>query len=318
MIAEFMADLERYGNAIVSRNSYQAVRSDFKAYLQRRYPHNNHIGSTVSMAFFSLRHGADLGGLNFADLLSGATPPDRYKAALEAYFASRGRINPTSDASTYGNALMLFREYLKSDDAADPPQPGIIDPPPPPAENPVATPSIEVVMRFLAQWYALPNYTAQERALSQLFHETYPLNTDLRHVLVKCSVLNDFYGTKIFGVFPIARHIVDLQIDDRLYAGDQTLVDDIARVEVRRNYSFATKYCSHHQPQQFPIYDSYVAKMLDYFRRRDGFMAFARDNLQDYPIFCEAIYAFRTHYGLGEFSIKEIDRYLWQLGKEHF
>jgi hypothetical protein len=51
---------------------------------------------------------------------------------------------------------------------------------------------------------------------------------------------------------PLAKHIIDLDIDERLAAGDVTLVNEIARVDmdngtVKNFYSFATKYCSHHK-----------------------------------------------------------------------
>jgi hypothetical protein len=38
-------------------------------------------------------------------------------------------------------------------------------------------------------------------------------------------------------------------------------------------YSFATKYCSHHKPEMYPIYDSYVDKMLGYFKKRTIFIS---------------------------------------------
>jgi len=34
--------------------------------------------------------------------------------------------------------------------------------------------------------------------------------------------------------------------------------------------------------------------------------------------FKNIIIAFREYYGLDEFNLKEIDQYLWQLGKEYF
>ena len=70
----------------------------------------------------------------------------------------------------------------------------------------------------------------QERALNKLFFQTYPHNTEIEDVLVKVSVLNDFYSTQIFSVYPVAKHILNLHIDERLAAGDVTLVNEIASV----------------------------------------------------------------------------------------
>lgn len=66
---------------------------------------------------------------------------------------------------------------------------------------------------------------------------------------------------------------MSLSIDERLMAGDVTLVSDIQKVVIngveKNFYSFATKYCSHHRPLDFPIYDSYLDKVLCFFRNRD-------------------------------------------------
>ena len=180
---------------------------------------------------------------------------------------------------------------------------------------------VDEVQKYLKTWDEHPDYTLQESALRKLFRETYPKNTDIDEVLVKVSTLNDFYSTHIFKIFPVAEHIIDLAIDDRLCAADPNLVTDIAQVEVsgggtRRFYSFASKYCSHHRPEDFPIYDSYVDQLLRQFRRRDHFQKFKNDDLKDYPSYKEILLSFRDYYGLAEYTLKDIDRYLWQLGKE--
>ena len=93
--------------------------------------------------------------------------------------------------------------------------------------------------------------------------------------------------------------------------------DDI-EAKVKNFYSFATKYCSHHNPIEYPIYDSYVEKVLKYFRKKDKFADFKNADLKDYQHFKQILLTFRSYYGLEEFNIKEIDQYLWQLGKEYF
>ena len=98
----------------------------------------------------------------------------------------------------------------------------------------------------------------------------------------------------------------------------------IARVKVgnppkeRRFYSFATKYCSHHQPQKYAIYDSYVEKILWDFQNRDKFSDFKLPDLKDYTNYMRAIYDFQKHYELEQFSVKNLDQYLWQLGKKYY
>ena len=180
------------------------------------------------------------------------------------------------------------------------------------------TPSASEVEKYLAQWSSLEDYSLQEAALDKLFLSWAPANTNIEGILLKVSTLNDFYSTNIFSVFPVAKHILALDIDRRLADGDPTLVDDIKAVGRRNHYSFATKYCSHHNPLEYPIYDYYVDKVLKYFRDLDGFCAFKSEDLKRYPEFKNIVLAFRSYYNLTQYTLKEIDQYLWQLGKEYF
>ncbi len=162
----------------------------------------------------------------------------------------------------------------------------------------------------------------QEIALNKLFFELCPNNTDIIDVLLKASALNDFYSTNIFSIYPVAKHICSLNIDTRLKVGDVTLVGDIQYVNIgdteKNFYSFATKYCSHHNPLDFPIYDSYVDEVLCYFRNRDGFSDFPDGDLKDYIKFKRILTNFRTFYSLDKYNLKQIDQYLWLLGKDYF
>lgn len=190
------------------------------------------------------------------------------------------------------------------------------------AEEP-KEPCKEEVRKYLQLWEGSSNYVDQESAIDKLYVELLPTNKRLEDILLKVSVLNDFYSTRIFDTYSVAKHIHELDIDERLKSEDLCLVKDITEVklsngETRKCYSFATKYCSHHKPKKFPIYDSNVDKVLRYFRKRDCFTKFKNDDLKDYRKFVEIINAFMSYYDLNEFSYKELDRYLWQLGKDYF
>lgn len=186
----------------------------------------------------------------------------------------------------------------------------------------IPKPCPEELEKWLASWERLGDYVAQEAALDNLFLRHCPENKSISDVLLKVATLNTFYSTNIFAVAPVARHIWKLNIDVRLAAGDLSLVEDLQRIEIdgkgKRFYSFATKYCSHHAPLAFPIYDSYVDKMLRYFRDADDFCDFRNADLKNYQYFCEIIFRFRDAYGLQAYNVKDIDRYLWQLGKTYF
>lgn len=238
------------------------------------------------------------------------------------------------------DALKAMKERLLRGEAvaAAPVASAPIPEPTEPSEQPVETvaqpqarkglpegyvPSEAELLRYLGEWDKLVDYVDQENGLAMIFRgdETFAANTDMRHVIVKCAVLNDFYATNIFKIASVARKIVSIPgFDARLAAGDRSLVEEIAVVDNRRNYSFATKYCSHHKPELFPIYDRYVADVLHEMRRREpgNFRFRSKDALKDYMTFCEAIDDFSKAYGLEAYSYKEIDRYLWQLGKEYY
>lgn len=186
-------------------------------------------------------------------------------------------------------------------------------------------PSTSEVDNYLHLWNSLDNYVNQEHALDKLFFDLCKKNDNLEDILIKCSTLNDFYSTNIFDIHSVAKHILSIrQIDNRLKSGDLSLVDEIAHVEVGKEksqrffYSFASKYCSHHQPLKYAIYDNYVEKVLLYFKKRDNFYKFNNTDLKDYPTFISIIHNFQKFYGLDGYSPKEIDKYLWQLGKEYY
>lgn len=187
----------------------------------------------------------------------------------------------------------------------------------------IESPNTSIVKEHLDKWGKLENYVLQESSLRKLYTQTYPMNNDMDDVLIKVCSLNDFYSTNIFSPFTVAKHILTLSIDARLKENDLGLVNEIAKVKINDKkeinfYSFATKYCSHHKPEIYPIYDSYVEKILLYFKKKDKFFDFVKTDLKIYPNYKEILIAFQQHYELESFTLKEIDKYLWQAGKRYF
>lgn len=180
-------------------------------------------------------------------------------------------------------------------------------------------PCREQVKEYLNKWKKLPNYVEQEKSLDLLFIKTFPNNNNLNEILIKVSCLNDFYSTNIFDIYHVGKHIKDLNLDNRLKAKDLSLVNDIAKIQIKNKdknfYFFATKYCSHHYPFDYPIYDYYVDKVLREIRNKYKSLDFENDDLKDYPKFKSILENFQRIYHLEKFNLKQIDRYLWQLGK---
>jgi len=137
----------------------------------------------------------------------------------------------------------------------------------------------------------------------------------------KYVVLNSdpLYHETIPTIFEVAEHIVNLGIDSDLRRGVDGLVRSLATVEVppkkvRFNYSFATKYCSWHNPEAYPIFDSRVYAYLCHLVNHGCIDRFIRNDMWDYPIFKRTIEGFKERNRLGEFTFKEIDKFLYLQG----
>jgi hypothetical protein len=125
-----------------------------------------------------------------------------------------------------------------------------------------------------------------EGALGQL-RAAFPTNTDVRQVLLKVLVLNKLYGTMIrdIDVEPVATHIVGLAkdrlLDQLLDQGSLEAVFLIADCpNVKEYLSFASKFCSWHNPTAYPIYDGNVRKCLYSYQKQDSFAEFqTKDDL---------------------------------------
>ena len=90
------------------------------------------------------------------------------------------------------------------------------------------------------------------------------------------------------------------------------------RGKIRRNYSFASKYCSWHAPNTYPIYDSFVDQLLWAYQKQENFATFKREELLQYVRYREILDKFREHYALRQFSYKDLDKFLWLYSRETF
>lgn len=162
-----------------------------------------------------------------------------------------------------------------------------------------------------------------EKALAELF-AAYPANDNPSRVLLKVVALNSLYTTRILAVLKLASHISGQgsALDAALATGSPEAVDLVARASPRdvdfTFYSFASKYCNWHQPNLYPIYDSRVDKYLWALKKHGLFQCAAfsqHEDLYKYPQFCLVMTAFREQFGLGSFTFKQIDNFLWSQGQ---
>jgi hypothetical protein len=116
-------------------------------------------------------------------------------------------------------------------------------------------------------------------------------------------------------VEPLASHIAGLGIDPILAEGSPHAVDLITNCpNLRKYFSFATKFCSWHNPTAYPIYDGNVDECLWSYKKQDQFAKFYRQDLVCYEKLLGTVTAFRNGYGLNSLTFKRLDKFLWRSG----
>jgi len=183
-------------------------------------------------------------------------------------------------------------------------------------------PSKEVILNYVKRFDDDGLYKIGESVINNLI-KLYPQNNDIEAILTKIIIINVIYNTQIRAFssqIKMAHHIKNLEIDNKLNINDPVIINDIANLSgVRNFYSFATKYCSFHKPDQYPIYDSYVSKMLMAYEKQDKFCEnFSENDLRDYKKFKSIVDKFKDFYQLINLNYKQIDKFLYLRGKEIF
>ena len=206
------------------------------------------------------------------------------------------------------------------------------------------------------------NYREQEKVVENIFSENGVFaklgRENLQQiVLLKVSVLDSFYSTNLakFGIYEVAKHITKLEQKDQIhqkirnanpqnYNELKNIVKQIAECKRKDDkkkvfYSFATKYCFHHNQNAFRIYDSFVREVLVFFNNGKSDKNNAKFNISSklvgtnfygkkltnkelkdydtYNTFLQAIDEFAKHYGLENENTRDLDHFLWILGKEN-
>ena len=201
----------------------------------------------------------------------------------------------------------------------------------------ITRPSYQDVEEKLEDWRKdrIFEFEETDRCLDNLFTKTYPLNKNSQEVLVKIYVLNSAYFAYIPSpCFPrLTRQIIGIEnIDEKLRQGAMDVVSDMAKTIEYQNgrgvrhrhtpYSFATKYCSFHNPDKYPIFDSNVERALRCYKREypefaksvDGIWNTNQD-LRNYKAFNKIIDSFIKCFAL-DYTYRKIDKYLYQIGRK--
>lgn len=146
-------------------------------------------------------------------------------------------------------------------------------------------------------------------------------------VSIKVAALNQLYSTAIQYIKPVVKKIlseVPSNHTDLGYNNYITLVDKISNIEwtsekykkkySRNNLSFSSKYVHFLSNGHTPIYDSYVwLVMVAYLKEKGIEVNISAPN--SYSEFHELFTNFKTLYQLESYSNYQIDKFLWQHGK---
>jgi len=165
-----------------------------------------------------------------------------------------------------------------------------------------------------------------ENALIELLAK-FPENAKLSHILLKVVAINSLYHTNILAVELVANHLHELggksgELDLLLKSGDLEIVEKISHMEIKGKrynfFSFASKYCSWHNPTAYPVYDSRVEKYLRTLHNQGDLQFWSTPEKWTYLDFQQVILRLRKQYSLESFSFKDIDKFSYIEGGKLF
>ena len=153
------------------------------------------------------------------------------------------------------------------------------------------------------------------------------------YTYTKVSLINDNYSTHLSSTEKIAisrilfdyfEGIQNQNYNENLIENIRTACKEDADLH-KDPYSFITKYCCHHNPNSYPIYDSYVDIMLRWYSFLPAFqfnLADVNSDFNDYNSFRNALYDIKTVFEADEsidsITYRDLDKFLWSAGKRFF
>ena len=157
-----------------------------------------------------------------------------------------------------------------------------------------------------------PAWSASEEGFTRL-RKALP-SFDLPSTLIKAGAVNDLYSTHVFGIWAMARHIVDVMPslrDADPVAAVLRIAKPLPGTTGPTHRSFASKFAHFFiGPDSFPIYDSFCERMVKW-HLGAGNAVIAGD---PYETFSANIVNLRELSNLNA-SFRELDRYLWLGGQ---
>ncbi|MCU0357491.1 MAG: hypothetical protein MUE95_07910 [Cyclobacteriaceae bacterium] len=171
----------------------------------------------------------------------------------------------------------------------------------------------ESLKKYLDLFANQETYFLNDKRNLDLF-AAHPFNKEEDDVRMKVSAINDEEFRLHVSPDEMIRHIVRLNIDDRLKKGDLTVVEDIAHLNNDPKLNllhFASAYCNFHQPFLFPVYSE---QHFDFYRNYIQRFNLNLDahKLNTYPVFCAALNDLVERLGVkGKMNYLQIRKFGW-------
>jgi hypothetical protein len=136
--------------------------------------------------------------------------------------------------------------------------------------------------------------------------------------LLKVTAINALYGTNVYAVPRLAKHVANVMAQSQIWSLGPELVEQLAvprsigDIKGRRHYSFASKFAHFFvNPNRYPIMDKYATQMLKLHLGRVHFVA---DPDHPYVAFSRC-YELLKKEACFTGSNREMDHYLWLAGE---
>ncbi len=175
------------------------------------------------------------------------------------------------------------------------------------------------------RYTVLPKYGVEAAILQRVFTHYPKFSYD--EVLLRSTLLNQFYSTAILDIRSMAEHIVQLpNVATDLQEGALDIVPKIAKLmhggKPWNHTSFASKFANYQNNEAFPIMDSLVVDVFAKLRALGFFVRnakFSKEKLRtNYNLYVDVYNEFVALSGMGTLSrngrplnYKDVDDYLW-------
>lgn len=186
-------------------------------------------------------------------------------------------------------------------------------------------PTNEFIAKIL-KLYSIKDGNELDQNLLKLF-ETFNDDKNKFNVLIKVASLNKIYSTAIVNINPVVNQIIKISnIDSKPKKLTEYIafVDKISKVNwtnekgksfERNNLSFSSKYVHFLSDFETPIYDSYIWIILNGYLGQKNNEKISFENPRNFKEFYATFEKFKIDLGLENYSNYDIDKFLWQYGK---